>query len=227
MTERQEREVWTVEADATLQSLLDAPECPELLCRALTGIHSWQMRNETTVRRTLQASQLMPQWLAALLALGAAVTIEGENDAELGRSEGKVPLQDLLEHEVNGQVTALHIPAQGSGSRWGAAHVARTSADEPIVAAVAVVEMNAGVVEEARIVLTGAWPERLRLAKASGTLVGESLSEDRIRAVAAAVEEEVEPQGDYLGSAAYRRAVSGVLTRRALEACLEQEVGDE
>jgi CO/xanthine dehydrogenase FAD-binding subunit len=225
MTERQEGEVWTVDADTTLQSLLDSPECPELLRRALTGIYSWQLRNETTVRRALGASQLMPQWLAALLALGSVVTVEGGDSPERhpkpveGPVAGQAPLRDLLEHKVQGHVIALHIPTEGSHTRWGTADVGRAAADEPIVAAFAVVKMNAGAVEEARVVLTGAWPEPVRLAETPGVLVGEPLSEDRIRAVAAAVEEEVDPQGDYLGSAAYRRAMAGVLTRRALEAC--------
>jgi CO/xanthine dehydrogenase FAD-binding subunit len=74
-------------------------------------------------------------------------------------------------------------------------------------------------VVEARVALTGAWPEPVRLSEAPGMLVGGPLSEERIKAVAAAVEEEVAPQGDYLGSAIYRRAMAGVLTRRALEAC--------
>jgi carbon-monoxide dehydrogenase medium subunit len=200
--------VWTIDADATLQSVLDDPACPELLSRALTGVYSWQVRNETTVRRALKASRRVTEWLAALLALGAAVTIDGE-----------VPLEDLLDGTVKGEVTALHIPTGGSRTGWGEAHVGRTSADKPIVAAFAAVRISAGAVEEARVALTGVWPQPVRLAEATGTLVGQPLSNDRIRAVAEAVETAVEPQGDYLGSAAYRRAMAGVLTRRALEAC--------
>jgi len=46
------------------------------------------------------------------------------------------------------------------------------------------------------------------------------LDPDRIRAVAEAVEEEVAPRGDFLGSREYRRAMAGVLVRRALEQCV-------
>jgi CO/xanthine dehydrogenase FAD-binding subunit len=53
------------------------------------------------------------------------------------------------------------------------------------------------------------------------------LDAERIRAVAAAIEQEVVPQGDFLGSEEYRRAMAGVLARRALEACLHQEAGEE
>jgi CO/xanthine dehydrogenase FAD-binding subunit len=133
--------------------------------------------------------------------------------------EGRLPLEDVLAHRVKGYVTALHVPVERANTRWGAARVARTAADQPIVVAFAAVKMSAATVEEARVALTGAWPEPVRLAEAPSVLVGEPLTEDRIRAVAVAVEQEVKPQGDYLGSAPYRRAMAGVLTRRALEAC--------
>ncbi len=213
--------VWTVEPEASLQSVLDDPACPELLRRALTGVHSWQVRNGTRVGRTLRASQLMPQWIAALLALGATVTVDGGDGAE------EVGLTKWIRRETRGDVTALHVPLSGPGLNWGEAHVARTPADDPIVAAFAVVATNNGTVTGARVALTGAWSEPVRLVEAPQRLLGKGLSEGAIRAVAEAVEEEVEPVADYVGSEAYRRAMAGVLTRRALEACLEQEGADE
>ena len=186
------KEMWSVVADAPLQSVLDSPECPPLLRQTLTGVLSWQTRNETPVRRALTSPRIAPQWVAALLALGATVTVE---------------------------------------------------ADESIVAAVAVVEMDApstgspprvlavagqgGLVRQARVALTGVWPQTVHLAAAPAQLVGGPLDESSIRAVAEAVEKEVAPKGDFLGSEEYRRAVAGVLTRRAMESCLHQEAGDE
>jgi CO/xanthine dehydrogenase FAD-binding subunit len=220
MNERVGGEVWTVDPDASLQSVLDDPFCPPPLRRALTGVHSWQVRNETSVRRTLRASQLMPQWIAALLALGATVTVDVR-----GRSE-EVQLDALITREVKGEVTALHIPTLDADSAWGEAHVARTPSDEPIVAAWAVLRVKSETVEVARVALIGVWSGAVRLTEAADGLIGEFPSRDRIGDVAAAVESEVEPVGDYLGSEAYRRAMANVLTRRALESCLK-EVADE
>ena len=128
--------VWSVDADALLQSVLDRPDAPPLLRQALSGVLSWQTRNETPVRRTLTSPRLAPQWVAALLVQGATVTL----DAEAGPSD--VPLELLLEHRGEGAVAALHVPPGGPGRRWGEAHVARTPADEPIVAAFAVVDVE-------------------------------------------------------------------------------------
>ena len=212
---------WSIEADATLQAVLDRTDIPPLLRRALTGTLSWQIRNETSVGRALRATRTAPQWLAALLALGATVTIDGEGGPT------QISLQALLQRETKGKVSSLHVPSGGPGQRWGEARVARTPADAPIVAAVAVVELADNTVHQARVALTGAWPEAARLAEAPARLAGAVLDESAIEAVAAAVEQEVAPRGDFLGSQEYRRAMAGVLTRRALEACRRQEVGRE
>jgi carbon-monoxide dehydrogenase medium subunit len=211
--------VWSVDADAPLQSVLDRPDTPPPLRQALTGVLSWQTRNETPVRRTLTSPRLAPQWAAALLALGATVTIEGDD------GPAEVPLESLLQRQAEGLVSALHV--EMGNVRWGEVRVARTPADEPIVSAAAVIDVQGGVVQQARVALAGAWPEPARLAKAPARLAGGPLDAEHIQAVADGVVEEVDPRGDFLGSEEYRRAMAGVLTRRALEKCLRQEVGDE
>jgi carbon-monoxide dehydrogenase medium subunit len=209
---------WSIDADEPLQSVLDSPECPLLLRRMLGGALSWQVRVETPVWRALTSLRIAPQWVAALLALGATVTVEGDTGPAV------VPLDALLQQGAEGKVTALHTVsiqgAGGMGMRWGEARVARTPTDEPIVAAVAVVEMNGGTVRQARVALTGAWSGAVRLAEAPEQLVGGLLDRDRIQAVAEAIEDEVAPKPDFLGSDGYRRAMAGVLARRALEQCL-------
>jgi len=210
---------WSIDADALLQSVLDSPESPSLLRQTLTGAISWQTRNEKSVRQALTSPRVALQWVAALLALGAMVTMEGDTGAV------ETPLEALLQRRVEGRVSTLHVMV--GESKCGEAHVARTPADDPIVAAIAVVEMDGDVVRQARVALTGVWPEPVRLAEAPAQLVGSPLDEERIWTVAEAVEKEVAPKGDFLGSKEYRRAMAGVVTRRALEKCLDQEMKDE
>jgi carbon-monoxide dehydrogenase medium subunit len=219
MKDDQTRGVLSIDADAPLQAVLDSPECPPLLRQTLTGAISWQTRNEKSVRQALTSPRVAPQWVAALLALGATVTVEGET------GPADIPLGAMLQRRAEGKVPALHVMVRGV--RWGEAHVARTPADDPIVAAVAVVEIVGDIVRQARVALTGVWPEPVRLAEAPAQLIGGPLDEERIRAAAEAVEEEVAPRGDFRGSEEYRLAMAGVLTRRALEKCLDQGVGDE
>jgi CO/xanthine dehydrogenase FAD-binding subunit len=200
-----------IDVNGSLQSVFDDPACPQVLRQTLAGALSWQVRNETSVRKALASPRIAPQWVAALLALGATVVTE---DGEVSLAEA-----DIAE--------ARTLQVSLAGVRWGEAHVARTLADEPIVTAIAAVHLEDDVVQEARIALTGVWSEVVCLAEAAAQLVGGPLDAERIQAVAQAVQAEVEPKGDFRGSEEYRRAMAGVLTRRALEACLGQEVGNE
>ena len=203
---------WTIDADAPLQLLLDDPACHLLLQQSLTGVLSWQTRNETTVRRVLAAPRLAPQFVAALLALGALATVAHNDSAK------EVPLTEML-LEPGERAAALRVPLVRE-LRTGRAQVARTPADAPIVAAYAAVEVHAETVRAARVALTGVWRRPAQLARAASQLVGGPLSPDRIEAAASAVRDEVAPEGDYLGSEEYRRAMAAVLTRRALRDCL-------
>ena len=209
------RDVWRIEGDALLQSALEWTGCPPLLRQALAGAVSWQVRNETPVRSVLASPRIAPQWVAALLVLGTIVTVEGE------RGPVEIPLEVLLQQRPKGATTALHVPLGGPGRTWGQAHVARSPADPPIVAAVAVVDWADGVVRVARLALTGVWRSPVGLAESAGMLIGSRLDDEQIRDVALAVQRETSPPDNFLGSADYRREMAAVLARRALKACHE------
>jgi carbon-monoxide dehydrogenase medium subunit len=200
-------------AQTSLQAVYKVPTCPDLLRRTLSAAVTWQQRNEVTVDKALLSPVLAPQWVAALLALGAHATLREE--------KGKKPLAAFLDRMKShrGRLAKIHLPLNVDGRVWGESHVARTPADAPIVAVIAVVDLTGSVVRQARLALTGVWREPVRLAQSAELLVGAPLNDDRIQQVAAAVEREVTPRDDSRGSADYRRAMAGVLTRRALEEC--------
>ena len=199
-------------AGASLQDVHQASGIPDLLASTLGGSLSWQSRNENTVLRVMQSPTLAPRFVAALLALGVRV-LSGDDEEE--------PLADYLERTEARDVpaSAIRIPIEVPGRAWGEAHVSRTPADQPIVAAVAVLDLTSGEVRQARLALAGTWRGPVGLAGSVESLVGGPLDEKRISEVAEAVGREVEPRSDYRGSADYRRALAAVLARRSLEDC--------
>jgi carbon-monoxide dehydrogenase medium subunit len=206
-----DRRLLVIDADAPLQSLLDMLEPASLLYSTLTETVSWQIRNETSIGRALRAPRIALRWAAALLALGAKVVVE----SDAGTAE--VPVEAWLRREAEGNASQLRVTE--AGVRWGEARVGRTPCDDPIVAAVAALRVADGIVQAARVALIGVWPESVRLVQAPSRLIGGPLDQERIQAVAEAVEEEVDPPRDFRGSEEYRRAMASVLTRRALEKC--------
>jgi CO/xanthine dehydrogenase FAD-binding subunit len=201
---------WEIACSATLQAVVEYAGCPGLFIRTLTGSTSWQLRNRTSIDRVLTTPSTALSWFAALLALGATVSVEDRGD---------LLLEAFLEHRVHGRLLTLQVPV--AGMIWGEAHVARTPSDDPIVAAVAAVRVERAVIRQARLALTGVWPRPVALAEAASRLVGGPLDAGRIQQVADAVVAEVSPKGDFLGSSEYRRAMAGVMARRALETCQE------
>lgn len=221
MNEDNATEVWTVKPQTSLQSVRDEPACPVLLRKVLTRGVSWQMRCETSVDRTLRSSHLTPHWIAALLVLGARVSID-QPDGSV-----QVALDAFMRGTRKGNIAALHIPLPGIGTAWGEAHVARAPSDDPIVAALAYVVFRRQTVERARVALTGVWADGARLSAIPDALVGAPLTGERIADVCRSIEDEVYPKGDYRGSEAYRRTMAGVVTRRALLQCLAGEGDDD
>lgn len=206
----------TLDAQATLQAVYECPDCPEPVRQALCGWVSWQERVEITVERAIRSPKQTPQWVAVLLALGAKVTFLEDEIDESG-------LADYLArvNSKRGKLGGVHLPLEVPGRVWGEAHVGRTPADEPIVAAIAVVDLDSNVVRRARLGLTGVWREAARLAEAAQMLVSGPLTAERIQPVITALDGEVDPKGDFLGSDTYRRAMVGVVARRALEDCMK------
>lgn len=210
---------WSIDAELSLQAVVEDAECPPLLRQTLSGELAWQERNRRQIRRAMLSPKVAPRWSAALLALGAMATTREKDGLAV------ISVEDLLEIKRAVNITKLHVPV--TGLSWGESHVGRTPADEPIVAAVAAVEMAGGLVSQARVALAGVWPKPVGLAKAAANLVGKPLTQDQIQAVAAEVEGEVEPVGDFRGSKEYRRAMAVVLTRRTLEQCMRKEMGND
>jgi CO/xanthine dehydrogenase FAD-binding subunit len=207
-----EHKTLSIPADLPLQFVYKADQSHELFHQSLNRL-SWQRRDETTVLYSILSPDIAPQWISALLALGAEVFF--------AEREHSTPLEDFLPRvgPHSGELTALRIPQDIPGRVWAEEYVSTAPSAAPIVSAFAVVDLLEDTVQRARLALTGVWRENARLAAAIQTLVGGPLNSESIQRAAKAVEAEVAPQSDFLGSSDYRRAMSAVLTRRVLDQC--------
>ncbi|HVM68168.1 MAG TPA: FAD binding domain-containing protein [Acidimicrobiales bacterium] len=173
----------TVGATATLQQLVHHEATPPVVRDAARRARPSTLRNQATVGGLLASGDPESELLAALLVYDAVVTIaaaDGTREVPLDAVLAGLP----LEHGT--LVTAVTL---ATGGRAAAARVGRTTADAPIVAAVA--RSDDGT---RRTALAG--------VAARPVLVGADLH----------------PPGDHRGSGEYRVAMAAVLVERALEA---------
>ena len=159
----------------------------------------------------------------SLIALGASVVMTSSGgQRELLLEEFYL---DYYETDVRpGEVlTSLVIPPAPPGS--GAAYLKflpRTADDYATVSAAAVVTKGEdNLCKDLRLVLGSVGVTPVRAVESENMLRGQPLSNENIRAAAAAVKDVIDPLEDYRGSAEYKREMAEVFARRAIEKALE------
>jgi carbon-monoxide dehydrogenase medium subunit len=159
-----------------------------------------------------------------LMALGTSVVLTSAN------SQRVLPVEELFldyyETAVQpGEIlTSILIPPAPANS--GTAYVKflpRTADDYATVSVATVVTPGPGnSCRDVRIALGSVGTTPVHATAAEALLRGRPLTEENIRACAAAVKEAVAPLDDFRGSAAYKRDMAEVFTRRAIQQALSQ-----
>ncbi len=202
----------------SLQALVDAPALGDaalgILPQAARLEAGRNLRTAATLGGTLATAGPEDPLAVALLALDAQVVLYAPQQQRL-------PLDDFLEgrehHLAGGALIAeVALPLSGGGTAAALARVGRTPRDRPIVCAAARLRLAGGLCQAPRLALGGVAGRPIRLRQVEAMLAGRALDEEMLAAAAQAAMSAVSPPSDYRGSADYRRAMAGALTRRVL-----------
>ncbi len=115
-------------------------------------------------------------------------------------------------------VTEIHLPAWPAARRYGFQEFARRRGDFAMAGVALYYDLDGGKAKNAHIGVFGVGDCQRRLPKAEAALNGHTVDEALAVKVGEAAAAEVEPQEDIHASSAYRRALAGTLTERALKA---------
>ena len=119
-------------------------------------------------------------------------------------------------------VTEVRIPGLAPRTGWAILELARRHGDFAIVSVATTVTLDAaGVVKEARLAVGGVGGVP-HLAAATSRLVGLRPGPEDLAALGSAVAGEVEPESDAVATAAYRKHLADVLSRRAMMTALQR-----
>jgi carbon-monoxide dehydrogenase medium subunit len=189
-----------------------------LLAAALPLVGHFQIRNRGTVGGSLAHADPAAELPAVALALDAELALRSR------RGERRLGARDFfLDYMTTALrpdelVVEIRFPAWRAGAGWAIEEIARRHGDFAIAGVAAVLEPTPdGGCRQARIVLFGVGTTPLRMDGAEALLESEGLGEKALAEAARAAAESLDPIGDIHASPAYRKHVSSVLIRRALE----------
>jgi carbon-monoxide dehydrogenase medium subunit len=189
--------------------------------RVVAGV---QLRNLATIGGNLGNASPSADSVPALVALGATAEIAGPRGTRTLLVENCFagPGQTVLERDE--LFTMLHIPPPAV--RGGNAYqrfTPRSAMDIAVVSVGAAVDLDEdGRCRDCRIALGAVSPVPVRARRAEEMLRGERLTPAALERAGDLAGAEARPITDIRGSAGYRRAMTGVLTRRMLALAAER-----
>lgn len=190
-----------------------------LVAEAVRQVAHPQIRNRGTLGGNLAHADPASELPAVMLALGArfrARSARGERWLEAA-DFFRGPLTTALGPEE--MLVEIALPGLPPRSGTCFLEVARRRGDYALLGVAAVVTLGEdGTCTAAGLALCNAGATPVRAVKAAAALVGRRAGEREIGEVAAAVAGEIDPPDNVHATAAFRRHLAGVLTRRALRA---------
>ena len=206
----------TVHHDVASSELLEQ-SCP-MVAEAAAEIGDPQVRNRGTLGGSLAHADPAADYPAVMLALDADVHVKGPAGSRVVKAQDFFQAMftvDLAPDEIITGVQFKPVKAAAYAKlHQRASHFA-------IVGVAAALDVSGGVIQSARIGLTGASPHATRLTEAEQALAGQALSADNIeRAARLAGGGVTDINSDIHASEDYRRAMIPVFTRRALARAL-------
>lgn len=217
-----------------LTSIADIEKSPVIqvnfpaLAQAAGALGTPSIRNLATiggnVGRASPASDMAP----ALLILQARVIVEGpKGKRDIGMHEVFTGpgTTALFKSEI---IRSFFIPKspENTGSAYLKLGRRAGGGDCALVGVATLLTVQNGAPEEVGIALSSVGPKPVRVHAAEALLKNGPLDDRRIKAVARAASEEVNPITDLRCSASYRKEMVSVLTYRALKISLQKAKGE-
>jgi carbon-monoxide dehydrogenase medium subunit len=194
-----------------------------LLADAASVIADQQVRNRGTIGGSIAHSDPSGDMPAIVLALKADITVQGPNgkrtikadDFFVGTFETALQADEILT-EIRFAIPPAHTGSAYIKLENKASHYA-------VVGAAAVISLGGdGTCSSASVAITGASTKTTRASATEAALIGKKLDEATIAEAASHAAEGLELVADIHGSKDYRRQMTSVVTRRAIQQAIER-----
>jgi len=196
------------------------------LVEAVDLIGSTQIQGRATLTGNLCNGSPAAESVPAMFAAGVTLSVTGPDGTrevaveDIPASPGKT---SLGKGEL---VSAVHVPARGAGG--GDAYlrfIPRTEMDIAVVGCGVSLRVDGDTITEARVSLGAVAPTVLLVEDAANAIIGTTLDDAALTALAAAAEAACNPISDKRGTIEFRTHVAGVLAKRAAQTAYDRAKG--
>jgi len=188
-----------------------------LLVAAIEHVAHYQIRNRGTVGGSLAHADPAAEMPGIAVACDALIAMVGKAGTRVVRAAEFFvgALTTVLQSDEI--ITGVSLPAWPAARRWGFEEFSRRRGDFALGAAAVFYDLDGlDRAKDVHIGVIGASNRPRRIKDAEDVLNGRGITEERIVEAGRAVSAAVDPPDDIHASAAYRRALAGTLTERAL-----------
>ena len=196
-----------------------------LLAEGAGSIADPQVRYRGTIGGDISHGDPGNDHPALMLALDASFVLTGPRGQRTLKSDGY--FLGLYETQLAADeiLTHIRIPIPAAGSGWSYQKLKRKTGDFATAAAAVLLQMKGGSVTRVAIGLTNVAPTALRARAAEAALSGKPLNEASLGEAARLAMSTCNPTPDQRGDVAYKTAMCGEMTRRALQAAAARAKG--
>ncbi len=191
-----------------------------LLADVVRYIAHLPIRVRGTFAGSLAHADPAAEWCVVAATLDAEIRArgkDGERTIDAAAFFRSILTTSLRPDEL---ITEVRLPALGPDWRFGFAEFSRRAGDFALGMALAVLRLDGARITEARIGIGGAGDRPLRISEAERALEGTMPGPEALAEAGAIAAARVDPFEDLHATAAYRRDLVRVMTKRALERAL-------
>ena len=193
------------------------------LCAGAKALGSPLIRNLATIGGNLGSARPAADLPPSLMAYGAKVILQnskGKRELELEKFFVGPGLTAIAPDEI---LTQIVVPKQPDNSGAGYINLGvRKAQDCNIVNVASFIALDGGVIKTARIVMGCVGPKHLRSPSAEKILIGQKPAEALFEKAGNAAMGDATPITDFRGTAEYKKAMVGELTKRTLAIALKE-----
>jgi carbon-monoxide dehydrogenase medium subunit len=200
-----------------LRSALLAEKLP-LLVEGASWIGDPQVRYKGTIGGDITHGDPGNDHPALMLALDASFVLKGPRGERVVKADGFfLGLYSTL-LEPGEILTQIRVPIPPAGSGWSYQKLKRKTGDFATAATAVQLQMKGASVAKVGIGLTNVASTALKARAAEDDLLGKAIDEGSLNEAARLAMSICDPMPDQRGDAAYKTAMCGEMTRRALQA---------